>query len=97
MVGFLFELIGATGPINNKNRLRHGYDNPMSAGFEARKRPQNKARIVLVLVVVLVLEKLWRVHVMCDRPPPGGEPLHVISTPYVEPHLEDEDDDEYDG
>jgi hypothetical protein len=35
--------------------------------------------IVLVLVVVLVLEK---VHVMCDRPSPGGEPLwHVPGYP----------------
>jgi hypothetical protein len=50
---FLFELIGSTGPINNRSRLRHGYDNPMSAAFEAGKRP----KIVLVLVLVLVLEK----------------------------------------
>jgi len=49
---FLVELIGTTGPINNRSRLKHGHDNPMSAGFEARKRP----KIVLVLVVVLVLE-----------------------------------------
>jgi hypothetical protein len=50
---FLIELIGTTGPINNRNTLKHGHDNPMSAGFQARKRP----KIVLVLVVVLVLEK----------------------------------------
>ncbi|MBV8215298.1 MAG: hypothetical protein JOZ08_18975 [Verrucomicrobia bacterium] len=49
----LVELIGTTGPINNRSRLRHGHDNPMSAGFKALKGH----RIALVLVVVLVLEK----------------------------------------
>src|SRR6516165_2139768 len=44
---FLIELIGTTGPINNRSRLRHGHDNPMSAGFKALKGPQ----IVLVLVL----------------------------------------------
>ena len=33
---------------------------------------------VVVLVVVLVLEGLW-VHVICDRPVPGGEPLLIAS------------------
>jgi hypothetical protein len=59
LVQLLIELIGTTGPINNRNRLKHGHDNPMSAGFQSRKRPPNKAVFLLVLVVVLVLEKAF--------------------------------------